>query len=151
MWTLQDAQKSSFGDISIVFNYPQEGDVSCRIKNSSGNILGTFLTPYKKREDKMRLPVNIKLYQIETGSGSFHLDVTQEIRGRIKANHVSNIDILDLHDEKCLSLCQTGGWGIQFEATLYQGMSPFVANSLIVLIAHAMWPPKPQSSGGGGG
>ncbi|MHA2289561.1 MAG: hypothetical protein ACXABG_12315 [Promethearchaeota archaeon] len=164
LYTLQDAQKSAFGEISaVVSNNLNEKQLrlalrglgSFRIKNSSGNNLATLQGPFKSRTYYSRELVNPELYQIETGSESFHLDVTQEERrvnlsGIGKYNYISNIDILDSRNKKCLSLIPRRSFfhGRQFEATLFQGMSPLVANSLVVLLAQSIWPATTSSSHG---
>ena len=149
LYTLQDAQKASTGEINVVSNYPHAGFCTTRIKNASGNTLAILQTPSKKTSFIYYLlsfpnhsseSANLELYQIETGSDSFHLDVTQKVKKifGLTAYNISQVDILDSHDEKCLSLVKRRG---KFETTLYQGMSPLVANSLAILFATAIWPP----------
>ena len=151
LYTLQDAQKTSIGEISVVSNYPQEGFCTARIKNSSGNNLATLQAPSKAVQYSYNLihfpyherePANPELYQVETGSDSFHLVLTQEQKTmmRLKSYYISQVDILDSHDKKCLSLSSLSQRRGKFEATLYQGMSPLVANSLVVLLSTAIWP-----------
>lgn len=149
IYTLRDAKKSDIGEISVEVT-PNFGSVmlgvgSFRIKDSSGNdMVSLQIRQEATRHYYNKEPANPEDYQIETRSDSFRLDLTQGITGRVqKRNLISNIDIIDSRNEKCLSLFQKKE--NEFEATLFQSMSPLVANSLIVLLAQAMWPPKPQS------
>ena len=95
-------------------------------------------------------PVNPEIYDIKANSTSYYLRVTQELTGRL-AKHmvVLNLEILNSENQVCLTVKQLKD--DQFEALLQKGMSVYVANALIVLLTQSIWPPKPKSTGGGGG
>ena len=88
--SFQDAQKSALGEISMVVRKLPDSNLDgffSRIKNSSGNTLVTLQAPESPQFHRhyfTKEPVNPELYQIESGSESFHLDVTQEVIGRIQ-------------------------------------------------------------------
>jgi hypothetical protein len=89
--------------------------------------------------------INPDQFHVVTNSGSFEFNFSQEIRGKIfKNNHVINVDILDPKLNKSLSIIERKK--NNYEMTLYQGLSPFVAQSIACLISHVVWLPPQQPS-----
>ncbi|MHA1978233.1 MAG: zinc ribbon domain-containing protein [Candidatus Hodarchaeales archaeon] len=124
------------------------------VKDSNSQNLALVNVPFSERLSEFTqrhhyLPnkgqINPDQFHVETNSGSFEIDVVQEIRGRInKNNHVINVDILDPQHKKSLSIIKRKK--NNYEMILYQGLSPFVAQSIACLICHVVWLPPLSSS-----
>ncbi|MHA2164583.1 MAG: hypothetical protein ACXAAT_01845, partial [Candidatus Hodarchaeales archaeon] len=124
------------------------------IKDSNSQNLALVNVPFSDRLCEFNhrhyyLPnkgqINPDQFHVETNSGSFEFNFSQEIRGKIfKNNHVINVDILDSKLNKSLSIIERKK--NNYEMTLYRGLSPFVAQSIACLICHVVWLPPRTSS-----
>ena len=119
------------------------------IKDSNSKNLAFLNVPFSERlsgftHRQAHLPnqgrINPDQFHVETNSGSFKFNFLQEIRGKIfKKNYIVNVDILDPQHNKSLSIIERKK--NNYEMTLYQGFSPFVAQSIAFLISHVVWLP----------
>ncbi|MHA2227440.1 MAG: zinc ribbon domain-containing protein [Candidatus Hodarchaeales archaeon] len=124
------------------------------IKNLNSKNLAFLNVPFSERllsftQRQAALPnqdrINPDQFHVETNSGSFKFNFSQEIRGKFfKNNHIVNVDILDPQHNKSLSIIERKK--NNYEMTLYRGLSPFVAQSIAFLISHVVWlPPAPST------
>ncbi|MHA2290955.1 MAG: zinc ribbon domain-containing protein [Candidatus Hodarchaeales archaeon] len=165
LYTLHDAQKQPMGEISLNTAFFQVNPAHHKpliIKDSYGKNLAFLNAPFKARlldgfttssgihdqSESYSLANKGEIYpdqfHVETSSGHFEIDVVQKIRGRIfKFYHALNVDVLNPQRNKSLSIIERKK--NNYEMTLYQGLSPFVAQSIAFLISHVVWLPPGDS------